>query len=187
MQENALLESLGTEWLMFQLHEPFLKIIEKDYFATACDIKIFKTTNKYKMYSIYRWCIITSARCLFRSVDIQCSASIRVASHSLDNWLNVEKINNKCKVIFLTLIAYYEPYDYLKQGTLVSNSYFAIQKCYVKKKITSNILKPIFSLFLITIYETTPSCNGEYCFNIKSFSRISLYCTKFFIGFTSNL
>lgn len=31
--------------------------------------------------------IITSSRCLFNKADIQCNASIRVASHSLDNWL----------------------------------------------------------------------------------------------------
>lgn len=52
------------------------------------------------MYKTCQLCLITSERCLFKSVDIQCNASIRVASHSVDNCLNSQK-NQQWRQIIL--------------------------------------------------------------------------------------
>jgi hypothetical protein len=57
---------------------------------------------------------ITSVRCLFRRAEIQCNASIRVASHSLDNCL----INQNSQ----QSPSYHSIIVTVKEGTLISTS-----------------------------------------------------------------
>lgn len=131
--------------------------------------------------------LITSARCLFNRADIQCSASIRVASHSLDRCL----INMEKSYISLFHIStkrncnhYAKLYDHNLQGTSDKKKPHNPDKNSCSKQENSYLLA--FPQKKKKKKQLPPSDrkDGSY---IKTFSWISLDSPKLFICFTSNL